>query len=232
MFELLLAANKKAMLLGPGPQTLIAGDATNGFFGEISAAELFTGTEMAAAIGATAGTLINNTTPWLKLSKDGRVIFIPKKAIRIGLSFAAIDALGARTPAQDKQITAKGWKFRCRLPTATQAGWAGEVGEDPNNTQLSDYNRFIYRLCVLKAPSETDPVLASYTLADLGMSSADQGCCFICQEGSPNSTYVQRNGGNNASAPNSWNSLQTGVSATLSDQYRGWRPVLELLAAA
>ncbi len=42
---------------GPGPQELIAGDMTAGFFGEVPSSGFITGAELSNAIGLTAGTL-------------------------------------------------------------------------------------------------------------------------------------------------------------------------------
>jgi hypothetical protein len=218
-------------VLHPGPQALQAGDTVNGFYGEVPAAEFFTGSQLATAVGAgSTGTLINDTTPWLKLSKDGKVIYIPQKAIRIGLSWNVLDGLGIRTAAQNTIVAKDGHTYRVRLMSGTGTNWNSNRGEDPANCADSDYNRFIYRLCALTAPSETGPVLGSYSLADLGMRLADQGCCFICSEGG-GGVYVQRNGGGETTYSGaSWNSLQDSVATNLTDQYRGWRPVLELVS--
>lgn len=231
MNEALLSTVKKiASGGGPGPTTLTTGDDTNGLFGSVPAGSFFTGSELATAVGASSmGTLINDTTDWFKLSKDGRVIYIPQKAIRIGLTWNMIDGLGIRTRAQNKIVTKDGHNYLVRLMTGTGAAWAGQLGDDPGGCSDSEYNRFIYRLCVLNPASETPPVLGSYTLAELGLTIASNGCCVICQEGL-SSTYIQRNGGgetnNNGT---SWTSLQNGVNSNLGDQYRGWRPVLELI---
>jgi hypothetical protein len=227
MYEALLTVQKKANGGGPGPKTLAAGDATNGFYGEVAAADLFTATELATLTGANAyGTTINDTTPWLKCSLDGNVVYLPKKPIRHSMTWFQIDALKMRTKAQDKQVSKDGLSYRVRSMSGVGSTWTGVQGEDPPGCSDSEYNRLIYRLCVLNPPSETPPVLGSYTLDDLGLT-LGPGCCLICQEGG--NTYVQRNGGGNATNTNSWHSLQSGVRSDLSDQYRGWRPILELL---
>lgn len=214
---------------GPGPTTLSAGDKNNGLFGVVAAADFFTGSQLAAACGATQGTLINDATTWFKLCKDGKVIYMPQKAIRTGLTWNMIETLGMRLPSQNKIITKGDKQYRVRNIQGTGAAWANNTGDDPAGCSDSEFNRFIYRLCGLTAPSETPPVLGNYSLADLGMRLADNGCCFICQEGNT-SGYVQRNGGGEATANGtSWNSLQQGVNSNLADQYRGWRPVLELV---
>jgi len=231
MNELLLSLTKKAASGGgPGPSTLTAGDAANGLFGSVPSDSFFTGSELATAVGAGAmGTLINDTTPWFKLSKDGQVIFIPQKSIRTGLTWNMIEALGIRTVAHNKIVTKGGHNYRVRLMTGTGSGWAGQLGDDPAGCSDSEYNRFIYRLCALNPPSETPPVLGAYTLAELGLTLASNGCCIICQEGL-SSTYIQRNGGSEAANNGTgWSSLQNGVNSNLGDQYRGWRPVLELI---
>lgn len=231
MLEQLLSTNggnRTAIGGGPGPTELIAGNADNGFYGEVAASELFTGTEMASLTGATPyGVVINDATPWLKCSLDGKVVYLPKKAIRHGLSFGSIAALGMAYKTDNKRISKNGHMFRVRLPTGAGGNWAypGE-GEDPANCSDSEFNRLVYRLCVHNPPSETPPVLGTYTLGDLGMLITDLGCCFICT--GPSTWYIQRNGGGETTNSNSWHSLQLPANG-LADKYRGWRPLLELL---
>ncbi|WP_366536625.1 hypothetical protein, partial [Salmonella enterica] len=66
---------------GPGPKGLMAGNELYGFFGLVSAEELFTSDEMVYA-------LYNGTTwpnryaiKWLKFFLNGAVVFVPTRAI-------------------------------------------------------------------------------------------------------------------------------------------------------
>lgn len=78
------------MVTGPGPQEIIAGTAMNGFFGEVSTADLINGVDLSASIGLTNGTNINIDEPWLKFAHQGRILFIAKKILRSSIPWNAI----------------------------------------------------------------------------------------------------------------------------------------------
>ena len=67
----------------PGPTTLIGGDMTEGFFGEVTSAELITGDALASEVGISAGTSQNSTAGWLKFALDDKILFVAKKAYKI-----------------------------------------------------------------------------------------------------------------------------------------------------
>ncbi len=74
--EEVYAEAKVVLMLGPGPQTLIAGDMTAGFFGEVPVSELITGDDLATTIGLTTGISQHSNEPWLKFALDGNIIYI------------------------------------------------------------------------------------------------------------------------------------------------------------
>lgn len=79
----------------PGNKTLIAGDNNAGFLGFVTGAELITGSGIAAAIGLSAGTLINSDTPWIKYIWKGKICFYPLKPIRHSATWDDIYNAGA-----------------------------------------------------------------------------------------------------------------------------------------
>lgn len=66
----------------PGSKTLIAGDKHMGLFGFVQASELITGSKLALDIGLSAGTLINDTTQWIKYMSKGDICYRPLRSIR------------------------------------------------------------------------------------------------------------------------------------------------------
>lgn len=67
---------------GPGPQTLIGGDAQLGFFGEVSSTELFTTDELSTLVKLSAGSSVVANPTWLKFAYKGKILFIAKTALR------------------------------------------------------------------------------------------------------------------------------------------------------
>ena len=88
------SSGSATLVYGPGPQQLIAGDMTNGFFGEVSAAELFTGEELAFRLGVTEGVIQNSDTKWLKFAVDGKVVYGPMLTIMNSVSWDHLYARG------------------------------------------------------------------------------------------------------------------------------------------
>lgn len=67
---------------GPGSSTLIKGHKDIDYYGAVSSAELISGNALATLVGLTEGTLMNDTTDWLKFSHRNTILYIPQKPIR------------------------------------------------------------------------------------------------------------------------------------------------------
>ena len=79
----------------PGSKYLIAGNRENGFFGIVQSSEFITGDALATSLALTAGTSINSDTPWLKLVRDGKIIFHPLLPLRHSITHDDIYDVGA-----------------------------------------------------------------------------------------------------------------------------------------
>lgn len=99
----------------PGPKAFKSGDFLTGYFGHTTAAELISGTDLASAIGLSAGTAMNSTDGWLKWSKNGRLLYTARKPQRKEISWDHIDWAGAVFGS--KRVTIKGNLYKVRLLT-------------------------------------------------------------------------------------------------------------------
>lgn len=63
---------------GPGNKTLLKGNVDAGYFGVVTAAELFAPNELSQRVGLTAGTPLNGTGGWYKFVYKGKFIFIAR----------------------------------------------------------------------------------------------------------------------------------------------------------
>lgn len=212
----------------PGPQTIQTGNTAQGFYGEVAAGDFITGSALATMVGLTAGTLINDTTNWLKLAYQGKTLFIPKLCIRQSVSWTQMNAAGVVRPESNKRVIIGGQTFLVRLMRGANVNpytGATTTSRDPAETWGSEFNDLIYNLLAgVTASSRKDPRLASYDGSDLGLSPLGPGSAYICQELYSDPAYcVQRT---NASG-----TIDTiaRTAVGLADQYRGWRPVLELI---
>ncbi len=140
---------------GPGPQELIAGDMTAGFFGEVPTSELITGNDLATQIGLTAGTAQYSTEPWLKFALDGNIIYIAKKPYRHSVSWNDINAVNAvYGDASAPEIVIGGFSMKASLLTGGNSDPASGIGgewnrliyrvhqEDPSGTPWFNYNNY------------------------------------------------------------------------------------------
>lgn len=78
---------------GPGPQQLLRGDFSSGFFGEIPIADLFTPAELRALVFPTIAA-DNLATVWLKFACNGKILFTPDRHIGLNASFNTLYANG------------------------------------------------------------------------------------------------------------------------------------------
>lgn len=137
------------LAFGPGPQTLIAGDMTAGFFGEVSADELFRGDELALMVGVTEGVAQNHAAGWLKFAHNGKIKYIAKQAFRHSVTWDHLYSRGIVYGTDDNGVAPRG--------TAT----------NQFTTVNKDGSQFVVRLmtCASADPfPESDPL---YGTADM-----------------------------------------------------------------
>ena len=155
------------LAFGPGPQTLIAGDMTAGFFGEVSADELFRGDELALMVGVTEGVAQNSAAGWLKFAHNNKIKYIAKQAFRHTVSWDHLysrgivygtddDGVAPRGTATNQYTTVEkdGSQFVVRLTT----GANGDPFDDTDPTAYaegmhllnlgagSEWNELMYRV--------------------------------------------------------------------------------------
>jgi len=232
--------------IGPGPSTLIAGDMTAGFFGEVPTSELITGDDLATAIGLIAGTSQFSNEPWLKFALDDNIIYVAKKPYRHTVSWQHIYQAGAvygtndngYNPSggdrlQDANISVDGFSLDVTLMRGANTDPTGidSNGYDLVDTHNSEWNRLMYPIHVGSGyqsaaysltPSVPFNEWASYTDDDLVVDyRAGNGSYSWTQETPATSTQRLYRGFNGV----------TGVSratATNTNSFTGWRPCLRL----
>lgn len=123
---------------GPGPQDLIAGDTTAGFYGEVPTAMLITGEQLALELGLSAGSSQYSNEPWLKFAYQGKTLFIAKKPYRNNISWAEINAVDA--VYGDRIITIDEREYRVRLMTGGDA--------DPATGPGGEWDALIYHVVI------------------------------------------------------------------------------------
>ncbi len=229
----------------PGPDTLIGGDETNGFYGEVPPEEFITGDDLATAIGLSAGLSQHSNTPWLKFVLDGRIVFIPKVPIRYDLQWVSIFNAGAvfetghtdpylgYTQDQTATIEVAGRDFDITLMSgANNNPFDGSAGFDPTHTHTSEWNRLFYPIhsgVHTDDRNPTDPSVAYGTWA----SYSDEDLLVHYNFGNGSWSYCQE-----TMSTDDQRSLLRGrfgvthfqdTNKDFNNTDRGWRPVLRLI---
>lgn len=129
-----------------GSNTIVAGDSSYGFYGEVSSEDLISGNDLASLIGLTAGTAQNSDAGWLKVVDKNKMLLIAKKTFRHTISWDNINAVNG---VFGRTISIDGVKYVLRLLSTTE------------------WDRFMYPLHV-DHPNGV-PNWANYTNTDLGV---------------------------------------------------------------
>lgn len=215
-----------------GGNTLLAGDLTKGWYGEIQASNFITGDALASDMGFSDGTAYNSDAGWLKFSLDSKTLYIAKKPFRYGISWDQINAVnlvyGGRT------IVINGLTYKVRLIQGRGDGLNTAItsGYDIQPCWNSEWNRTLYHIS--GRPFKND----NNTLASEGIYNGDwaqyseneiwmyftvgPGAACWCQEGSGTGSSIA--------------SGYAGVSSIMSipnnntTTANGWRPCLELVS--
>lgn len=220
-----LSIHTQEIELGVGSQTLLAGDMTDGFFGEVPVGELITGDALASEIGLSAGSSQHSDEPWLKFAIDEEVIYAAKKTYRYSISWDDIDAVNAVYDEEGSPIIeVDGFQFRVTLLTGAEADPTVE-----ENGVGSEWNRLIYRVHEdvpdgsesRSGGAQEGDNWAEYTDAELLVdSSAGDGSYSWCQESKGSSRVLRGDRGL---------SYFGTTSSDYSSSTAGWRPALRLL---
>lgn len=229
---------------GPGPQTLIGGDETAGFYGKMPSAGFINGNLLASEIGLTAGSSANPNVDWLKFASNGKVLYYPIRTFRTSVSWNDIYAVGAvygddtngryppagiPTRKQDATVVINGYLFRVRLISIGPDGvdYSSSITTSSNDSpkpipETSEWGRLMPNVCSVVTPGMWGKKWASYTPAELGISSG--AVCPINSYGA-NTFYVGAYA-SNVKYPLLW-ILQSGKTTKYSNGM--WRPILELV---
>lgn len=219
----------------PGPATLIAGTMQAGFFGEVSASELISGTDLASLVGISQGTSQHSTAGWLKFAWQGKILFVAKKAFRNSISWDHINS--ANAVYGDKSVVIDGLSYKIRLLKGANKDPAGTYcreichGSEWNRLMLPIHQEAINKNWAYPDNVESDIPVWSHNLGagNQGMYT-DEDILTHYNYGSGSRSWCQEVAENVATRINRGDA---GVSSSFSDassflnNIRGWRPCLE-----
>lgn len=180
------------------------------YIGELASASFISGSALATAVGLSTGTLVNNTTPWLKFVDAGKTFYMPKMIIRTTITWTQLNTLGLILGT--KTVVINGLTYKVRVMTGGAA--------DPSNTAGGEYNNYFLR--VTNAYPGSDGAWAANTPTDMGwLGGTTSGEMIICKEVSTQGGHLLR--GYPGFAGVWYEPDDTAYTAY------GWRPVLELV---
>lgn len=211
--------------VGPSAASLQYDPITDtGYYGEVSSAQFYTGTQVSTACAVTSGTLQNDTEGWLKFYWHGQVLFIAKKTFRYSLSWDQINTANA---IYGVNLGSTGKKTITHSGSSTSYDvklMKGAVKDpSPANGDGRQWNELLYRVC---AGTETGEIGANWATfnpsTDLGINSGN-GSYTWCQEVyQPSATARVFRGYDSLSYFSNYTSSSAGAGL-------GWRPCLALV---
>lgn len=210
---------------GPGLASLQYDPITDtGYYGEVSSAQLYTGTQVSTAVGLVSGTLHNDTEGWLKFYWHGQVVFVAKRTYRYGLSWDSINAAnavyGVNLGASGKKTIVKdSYTFDVKLLMGTS--------KDPGITGASgtgrQWNELMYRVTAGTESGEVGTNWATFSYAQVNADSGNGGNTWVREisQATPANRFGR---GGVTGISGTFSGLSTSTSANL-----GWRPCLSLV---
>lgn len=192
-----------------------------GYYGEVTSAQFYTGTQISTATGVTSGTLQNDTEGWLKFYWHGQVLFIAKKTYRYNLSWDNINSANA---VYGVNLGSTGKKTITHSGSSTKYDVKLMKGaiKDPSPASGGgrQWNELLYRVCTGTETGQIGANWASLTPnTDLGINSGN-GSYTWCQE-----VYQPNTASRVFRGIGSLSDFDSDASSRTSTSY-GWRPCL------
>lgn len=212
--------------VGPSAASLQYDPITDtGYYGEVSSAQFYTGTQVSAACAVTSGTLQNDAGGWLKFYWHGQVLFIAKKTFRYALSWDQINTANA---IYGVNLGSTGKKTITHSGSSTSYDvklMKGAVKDpSPANGGGGQWNELLYRVCAGTETGEIGGNWATFNPStDLGTNSGN-GSYTWCQEVYQPSATARVFRGVGSLSGFSGNYASSYASADT-----GWRPCLALV---
>lgn len=236
--------------LGPGPNTLQYGDMSYGYFGSILGSDFMSATELRQLAGVTKGTVIEEKPIWDKWARNGKVIYFPRNANTLGISWIDLYNLGLvygvdgpgpwnpGTPVNQLKIIQKGLdRFKVRLMTGI---------DDRNNPdrilpddyatrkdellQYSEFADFIFPLTYATPPGQRMFNIAELDRVALGFNSTSRGSTSVTQELNTERSRAMSLSTSTITTTN--RDTMRSIGALLIGSDYTWWPVLELVEDA
>ena len=195
-----------------------------GYYGEVSSASLYTGSQISTAVGLTSGTLQNDTEGWLKFYWHGQVVFVAKRTYRYGLSW---DSINAANVVYGVNLGAAGKKTIVKDTYAFDVKLLMGASKDPGDTGSSgtgrQWNELMYRVTAGTESGEVGTNWATFSYAQVNADSGNGGNTWV-RETSQATPANRFSRGGSGGISGTGSSLSTSTSTTL-----GWRPCLSLV---
>lgn len=220
---------------GPGPDAVIQGDYTYGYFGSLLSSEFINTPDLSAAIGVATGNIVQGGPVWHKWVRNGKILYVPQGSLRSALMWTSlynagavfgVDGPGPYNPGAPVNQTAKvqigqDW-FKVRLMTGyddalIQVPASATVGE-PTELFPNEWNDLMYPLSQWVPDLQRMANVQQFSSTDLPL-----GSIWVQDKSNSSSSPIFR-----GSTANS----RVGVATRGSSVWTGnlnWIPVLELI---
>ena len=195
----------------PGSDELLFGDfQSRGFYGEVDASDLIGGMALSELCDLSSiGVLMEDNPTWLKFSRFGKILFIPKVPLRHSIT---IDQYRDRDLVYGRTVVIRGHRYLVRFMTGGNANPATDSG--------GEWNDLMYPISVGRPANQ--PIWANYSQSSLKVTDGGLGSATFCQEVRSGQTFHIYRG---------YTGIRTFSQAHANStmNHYGWRPVLEYI---
>lgn len=203
------------------------------YYGEVAEADFISAAAFTTLVGMdSAGSVTNASVNWLKYRYKGKTVYMSKKALRHGMTWEQMNALGITKGTQ--QFTIGGKQYTVRLPT----GAVAEPAAYASAATGGSFNDLIYPVyggvSLNQAEIQAYPRWAAFTDLELGLgrtkteAATGPGTMTWCQELVTGNNHHLVRGYNDADNEgirqivSGWYIALNGTQV-----YAGWRPIVE-----
>ena len=215
----------------PGSPNLIAGTMQQGYFGTVPASELWTGSQLASAVGISQGTVQFDDINWLKFALDGKILFRPQKAFRHSISWDTINTAGCVFGT--KTVAKNGITYKVRLMKGALTDPSMYTDSD-RGAKGSEWNKLMLPIHIqAKDKNWGYPAYVEDDIPYWGIDFTDEDLHTHNTYGDGTYVWCQETRNDNASSRvvrgYSGVSYSSAITSSSTAASRGWTPVLELV---
>lgn len=154
-----------------GPQLLIGGDLSAGFYGEVEPSEFITASDLLSTLSVSGGTPINQSSMWLKFSLNGNIRYTTKLPILSNISPKNMEAQNLFHGEREITINNINYSIKTWNVIGNPPASSSVSGNDNNEMIGSEWVTLMYNIHSTVPNNQIGSNWVNYNNTELGFSS-------------------------------------------------------------